>query len=127
MAAATRSGESLLQIGNPIENLGSLELRAQAREPPPLYSPRPLVSPSTLLLPLRSPAWRVVTKSRLAMAHAQMQGSEFLQIPRLRILADTQKEIGKRSPANSIPVPGWERGRADGVHSPLPEILGPSD
>lgn len=32
----------MLQIGNPIENLGSLELDAQAREPPPLEAPPPL-------------------------------------------------------------------------------------
>lgn len=73
--AATRSGESLLQIGNPIENLGTLELDAQAREPPPPQAPPPLSS--SLLPSLRSPARRAcepVTKSRQAMAHAQLEG-----------------------------------------------------
>lgn len=39
---------NLLQIGNPIENLGSLERGAQAREPRPLQAPPPL---SAALLP----------------------------------------------------------------------------
>ena len=81
--AAARSGKSLLQIGNPIENLRSLEPDAQALEPPPLQAPPSpfpsflLPPPSSLLLRAPQPSLErsgAVTKSSQALAHAQWEG-----------------------------------------------------
>lgn len=65
----------MLQIGNPIENLGSLERDAQAREPPPLQAPPPLSPPpsSGSAAPAQG-AQAPVTKSSPALAHAQLEG-----------------------------------------------------